>query len=127
MRLLRYADNRTEAWILRHIEKGPQKGFARDLRRLMKGEAPLQYRVLKGFGPNVGELKRGGIRVVYTTEFSDLVGVVCAFRKDAKRDDDMRPEHKKLIDSGLRRLREGARVESDRFPPPEDPKPGALH
>jgi len=94
------------------LQKGTVKAVARELRRLQKGEQPLNYRVLSGFGVGVAELKRGKYRVAYTTEFPSAVGVAAAFKKDAKEGNTMRPEHERSIKSGLRRLREGEGVEA---------------
>lgn len=82
-----------------------RKAIGAELRRLQQGERPLNFRILNGFGPQVGELKRGGLRIVYTTECPDWTAVVCLFDKDAKEGNRMRPEHTRLIERRLRTLR----------------------
>jgi len=111
MKGLCWADAEIPALLVRICKTGHLKAVARELRRLQKGERPTAYRMLQSFGPQVGELKRGSLRVVYTTELELLIAIVCAFKKDAKSGDKMRPEHERLINSGLRRIRQREYVE----------------
>lgn len=114
MQKICWADEDTEEWLVRNWPKGTRAAIAREVRRLQKGERPLSYRMLAGFGSQVGELKRGALRVVYTTELPGLVAIVCAFRKDAKKGDAMRPEHERMIQRGLTILRSGRGIEGVR-------------
>jgi phage-related protein len=115
MKQLRWADLSIEEWMISNCKKGVRKAVARELRRLQKGEKPLAYRVLNGFGSQVGELKRGQIRVAYTTELAEIVGIAAAFRKDSKSGDAMRPEHARQIERGLKLLRGNHSFASDKL------------
>ena len=115
MKKLQWADAKTVDWLMAHWQPGYRKAIARELRRLQKGEAPLAYRMLHNFGSKVGELKRGALRVVYTTEIDATVGIACAFRKDSKDGDKMRPAHERQINSGLRDLRTNNGISDERL------------
>lgn len=114
MKKIGWADDETESWLATHWPQGTRRAVAREVRRLQKGDRPLAYRPLSSFGSHVGELKRGQLRVVYTTEIAGYVSIVCAFRKDAKQGDAMRPEHERAIQRGLRILRSGRIIEGVR-------------
>ena len=107
MKKLCWADEDIPQWLIEKCQEGVRKAVGRELRRLQKGERPLAYRMLPSFGVHVGELKRGRLRVAYTTELQEFVAVACAFNKDAKQGDGMRPEHTRLINRGLTRIRQG--------------------
>lgn len=111
-----WADEEIVPWLIRFWPQGVLRAVGRELRRLQKGERPLAYRHLADFGAHVAELKRGALRVVYTTEFEGVVAIVCAFRKDAKRGDAMRPEHERQINRGLNALRLGSGIASQKLP-----------
>lgn len=108
MKKLCWADDEIPHWLIGKCQEGTRKAVGRELRRLQKGERPLAYRMLPSFGVHVGELKRGKVRVAYTTELQEFIAIACAFNKDAKQGDGMRPEHARLITRGLARIRQGS-------------------
>ncbi len=106
MRLLLFVDESDHEY-LRSLPKGAKRAIGGDIRRLQQNERPLQWKLLSGFGPGIGELKRGNLRVVITlADDRGAVWVVCTFLKDAKSKSRMRAEHKTLIETRLRRLRQ---------------------
>jgi phage-related protein len=101
-----FVDEARDKPVLVGLPSGYRNALSEDLARLVRGEDALQSRPLHGFGAGIVELKRGGCRVVLAlTDDRENIWVVCVFVKDAKQGKSMRPEHRRLIESGLRRLR----------------------
>jgi phage-related protein len=112
MKSLAWADKDLETWLHRSWPMGILRGIGRDVRRLQKGERPLAFRPLPDFGPQLGELKRGNLRVVYTTELPNTVGIICAFRK---KSDKITAQQAAQIRRGLAGLRAGEGIVSDQL------------
>jgi phage-related protein len=109
MRKVDYVHEERDKPILRErVPKGTRNSFGEDLHRLQLGETPeslSSWRPLTAFGRGVGELKRGPWRLVLSTVVdTEIVWIVCVFRKDAKAGRAMRQEHRRLIESSLTRL-----------------------
>jgi hypothetical protein len=89
------------------LGKGARKALGEDLRRLQRREPALQFKPLQGFGKGVGELVRGGTRVVVSLSDDPCsIWIVCVFDKDSSAGAKMKKEHKDLIESRLKGLRE---------------------
>ena len=106
LRPIQFVDD-ADQHFLRNLPSGTRKAIAEELRRMQRREPPLQFRPLKQFGSGVGELKRGGVRVVVSmTADPNAIWIVCSFDKDSSAGAKMKKEHKDQIEAALRRLRQ---------------------
>jgi phage-related protein len=109
-RNIRFVDEDRDRRFLKNLPKGIRKAIGNELHRLQNGgatDALQQWRPLEGFGKGIGELKRGGIRVVLSVVVDPIsVWIVCAFKKDAKKGAQMPRKHRTLIYSSLKKLEE---------------------
>lgn len=107
-RTVEYVDVKRDQRILKQLPDATRAAIGEELTRLQRGDDTsqlLQYRPLTGFGPGVGELKRGPWRVVLSTSADPTtVWIVCVFKKDSPSGSTMPKKHRKLIESSLDRL-----------------------
>lgn len=83
---------------------GVQRQFVTKL-RYIANDAPVSGTASwTGIGPTGKELKSGGYRLVLTTEFSDGVHVLHAFKKDSGRGRKTRGKHVQVVGDRYRDL-----------------------
>jgi phage-related protein len=86
------------------MPEGVQKQFHTKLRYL-SNDAPVSgIKSWSGIGPSGKELSSGGYRLVLTTEFSDAIHPLHAFKKDSGRGKRTRDRHSKTVEDRYKEL-----------------------
>jgi phage-related protein len=83
---------------------GVQKQFHAKLRYMANGTTVSGIKSWSGIGPHGKELSSGGYRLVLTTEFSDAVHALHAFKKDSKRGRATRGRHVSVVEERYKTL-----------------------
>ena len=78
---------------LARMPDGVRRQFDTKLRYLANGVLVSGISPFRGIGPGGKELKSGGYRLVLTTEFTDAIHPLHAFKKDSSRGRKTRGRH----------------------------------
>ena len=75
--------------IIRSFPDGVREDLGAELRRLQKGERPINSRPMKSIGQGVYEIKEqdqhGWYRVIYLSKIRDTIYVLHCFRKQSRK------------------------------------------